>query len=357
MKRYDNVYAVVIAGGEGRRLWPLSTPESPKQFISVFGGKSLIRHAVDRLEGLIPPERTFVVTAAKFVGRTRRELPHIPSANIIGEPCRRDTAGAVAIACALVKRSGGGDAVGCVLPADQLIYPPSKFRRTLRDGVTAAMRSDAIVTIGIVPDRPASEYGYIECGEEAGFKTKSKIEHVHRFIEKPDTKTAEAYLKTNRYLWNAGMFIWRAKTLENAFAAAPDIGKIINRLTEAKSVPAALKRLYPGLRAISFDYAVMEKTGNILVARGLFKWDDVGSWLSLSKHFRADAFDNRCIGNTAVYETSASTVVSDDGHLVAVAGLNDVVVVRTGNATLVMSSAMADRMKTVCSVVTPADAN
>jgi mannose-1-phosphate guanylyltransferase len=347
MKRFDNVYAIVIAGGEGRRLWPLSTPDFPKQFISVFEGKSLVRHAVDRLEGLIPPERTFVITAAKFVKMTRKALAHIPAANIIGEPCRRNTAGAVAVACALVKRVGGNDAIGCVLPADHLIADAPKFRRTLKHAISAASKSNAIVTVGIVPDRPASEYGYIECGGSAGIKAANTVERVRRFVEKPDAETAKAYIKTKRYLWNAGMFIWKASTLESAFNAAPDIGKIIKPLADAKKFLPALKRIYPDLRPISFDYAVMEKTKEILVAKSSFDWDDVGSWLSLAKHFEADGSGNRRFGNTAVIETGNSTVVSDDGHLVTVAGLDNVVVVRTKNATLVMSAEMAGRMSEI----------
>ena len=356
MKQSDNVYAVVIAGGEGRRLWPLSTPEFPKQFISLFEGKSLIRHATDRLKGLIPPERIFVVTSADFLKLTRKALPDIPTENIVGEPCRRNTAGALAIACALVKRRGGDDAVGCVLPADHLIKPAAKFRKTLKEAVAAASRSDAIVTLGIVPDRPASEYGYIECDTETKTRYGSSTEAVRRFVEKPDRKTAEKYLKTGRYLWNAGMFIWRAKTLETAFAAAaPDIGSIINPLAKAKNPRTALRKLYPGIKSISFDYAVMEKIRNILVTKCSFDWDDVGSWLSFSEHFNADGRGNRRIGRTAVYETSNSTVVSDGSHLVAVAGLRDVVVVRTKDATLVMSADMADKMKALCDSFMPAD--
>ena len=198
-----------------------------------------------------------------------------------------------------------------------------------------------------MPDRPASEYGYIECGGNAGIKTASTVERVRRFVEKPDVETARSYLETKRYLWNAGMFIWRAKTLETAFDAASEIGKIIKPLANAKNFQAALRRIYPGVRPISFDYAVMEKTGEILVVKSSFDWDDVGSWLSLAKHLKADGSGNRRIGNTAVLETKNSTVVSDDGHLVTVAGLDNVVVVRTKNATLVMAAGMSGRMKEI----------
>lgn len=350
MKRFDNVYAVIMAGGEGRRLWPLSSPRRPKQFISVFGGKPLIRHAVDRLEGLIPPQRILVVTASRFVSLTRKALPRVPAENIIGEPCRRDTAGAAAVACALVKRLGGDDAVGCILPADHLITPESAFRRTLKQAVAAAVSSDSIVTIGIRPDRPASEYGYIECCGKAEGGGATAAERVRRFTEKPDAATAARYLKSGRHLWNAGLFIWRVGTLEAAFAsAAPDIGTIIRPLAEAHGFASALRRLYPGVRSISFDYAVMEKIGNILVVRSGFSWDDIGSLQALARHLDADANGNVCIGEAVLHDTRSSIAVSDGSGPLVIAGLDNVIAVRSGNAVLVMSKDMAGEMKAIVS--------
>jgi mannose-1-phosphate guanylyltransferase len=351
----EKLFAVIMAGGKGERLWPLRTEARPKPLISLNGRQTLLEDTVQRLFPLLNAENVLVITDENSAVLAREILP-IPPENIIAEPCRRNTAGTLAIACALVKRRGGDDAVGCVLPADHLIKPAAKFRKTLKEAVAAASRSDAIVTLGIVPDRPASEYGYIECDTKAKTKYGSSTEAVLRFVEKPDRKTAEKYLKTGRYLWNAGMFIWRAKTLETAFAAAaPDIESIINPLAKAKNPRTALRKLYPGIKSISFDYAVMEKIRNILVTKCSFDWDDVGSWLSFSEHFDADGRGNRRIGRTAVYETSNSTVVSDGSHLVAVAGLRDVVVVRTKDATLVMSADMADKMKALCDSFMPAD--
>ena len=322
-----NAYAIVIAGGEGRRLWPLSSPDFPKQFVSVFGGTPLIRQTIDRLAGLIPPERILVVTAAKFIPLTRKMLPEIPAANIIGEPCRRNTAGAVAIACALVKRLGGDDALGCVLPSDNIVNPVPEFQRALKDAIAAAAGSDAIVTLGMQPERAATEYGYIECDADAGLETETPFCRVRRFVEKPDARTARRYLKTQRYLWNAGIFVWRASTLEKAFAdAAPDIGAIIKPLSSSRNVPAALRRIYPDIRPVSFDYAVMEKTAQILVAKCSFDWDDAGSWRSVAKYLPSDENGNIVVG---------------DGHAVAVAGLKDVIVVHTPEATLVMSKKSA----------------
>ena len=339
-------YAVILAGGDGERLWPLSTPERPKQFVSLFGGKALIRHAADRLKGVVPPERTFVVTARRLVAETRRTLPHIPAGNIVGEPCRRDTAAAVAVACGLVKRHGGDDAVGCILTADHLMTPERGFRQTLRDAITAASKSSAIVTIGIEPDRPASEFGYIECAGDEKTGTRTKFRKVKRFVEKPDAKTAARYLKTGGFWWNSGMFIWKVGTLERVFGAtAPETGALIGKVARAKNAGAVLSKAYAALRPISFDYAVMEKTRDIIVAKGGFKWDDVGSWTSVANHFPKDIRGNVSVGDTAFLDVSGSIVLGSDNHVIALVGVDDLVVVHTDKATLVCAKNRVQDMK------------
>ena len=336
MKSTIDCYAIILAGGNGERLWPLSTPERPKQFVSLFGGKPLIRHAADRLNGVIPPERIFVITANRLVGMTRKALAHIPRQNIIGEPCRRDTAAAVAVACGLVKKVGGEKAVGCILTADQLMTPVGAFRRVLKDAVKAAYKSSSIVTMGIVPDYPATGYGYIECGKTISFKTRTSFRQVKRFVEKPNEKTAKAYLRKGGFCWNSGMFIWRADSLSKAFMmASSDIGSLIDKVAKAKNVASLLKREYSSVRAISFDYAVMEKIDDIIVAESSFKWDDVGSWVSVGNHYPSDDKRNVCIGRTLLHEVSNSRVVGSNAHVTALIGVNDIVVVHTGGATLV----------------------
>ena len=331
-----NAYAIIMAGGNGERLWPLSTPQNPKQFVSLFGGKALIRHAADRLEGLIPPERIFVVTAKRLQAMTRKALPHIPKENIVAEPCRRDTAAAVAVACGLVKRHGGDGAVGCVLTADHLMTPEAEFRKTLKDAIAAASSNDAIVTLGIRPDYPATGFGYVECAAKISSRGKTEFHKVVRFVEKPDEKTAKRYLRTGRFLWNSGMFIWRAEVLEAAFAsAAPDIAPLISKVARSRGVNALLEREYGAIRAISFDYAVMEHIGSILVGKCSFKWDDVGSWLSVAGHFPKDERGNVIIGSGVLYDVADSIAVGCDGRVTALLGVKDVVVVDTGRATLV----------------------
>ena len=340
------VYAIILAGGNGERFWPLSDPERPKQFVDLFGGKTLIRHAVDRLAGFVPPERTIVITNERLVRMTRSALPMVPAANIYGEPCRRDTAAAVATACGLIKRLGGEDAVGCVLAADHLIEPADKFRRVLEDAVFAAEKTDAIVTLGIKPTSPATGYGYIEAGEKIAAKTKTAFNRVKRFVEKPDLKTAKKYLAKGNFRWNAGMFIWKATVLERAFREhAPDLAIMIDAVSAAKDLKRLLKREYSALRAISFDYAVMEKATNVVVAECPFDWDDVGSWTAVGRHFAADSDGNVIVGEATTVDTTDSIICGGGEHTVAVLGMKDVIVVHTPRATLVCAKDKAPELK------------
>ena len=345
----SNAYAIIMAGGNGERFWPLSTAAKPKQFLDLFGGKPLIRHAVDRLEGLIPPERIFVITADRFVDLTRAALPMLPTENILGEPCRRDTAAAVATACGLVLQKGGPKAVGCILTADQLITPVPAFQRTLADSIAVAAASDAIVTMGIIPTRADTGFGYIECGTPyQGQETATVFRQVRRFVEKPNKQKAEEYLSQGGFLWNARMFIWKAETMRKAYyASASDIAALIDAIAAAPEIKSEINRLYPFVRAISVDFAVMEHAKNILVAESRFTWDDVGSWTAVEHHFPQDGDNNTVVGEAALQNAASNVIVNTaaDGHTLAVAGLTDVVVVHTPHATLVCSKAELPQLK------------
>ena len=321
------VFAVIIAGGSGERLWPLSTPEHPKQFITLFGGKPLIRHAMDRLKGLVKPSQVLVVTAKSLVPQTRKALPALSKANILAEPCRRNTAPAIALAVREAKKRGGSDAVCCILTADQLMDPEAEFRKSLKRAIMVAAKDRKIVTIGIRPTYAATGFGYIDTAAKPP-----------RFTEKPDAKKAARFLKKGSYLWNSGMFIFRTDVMESALRAfAPDTA----RLLDAKN----WKAVYPSLESVSVDYAVMEKTKDLAVVPAAFRWDDVGSWNSVPNRFEHDADDNTRLGKTAVYDTKGSVVVSTSDHLAAVVGLKDVVVVHTDKVTLVCAKSKAQDVK------------
>ncbi len=345
MKNKD-FYAVILSGGSGERFWPLSTPDRPKQFLSVFGGKSLIRQAVDRLRGLVPTEHILVVTAASLVKATHQELPELPRSNVIAEPCRRDTAAAVATACGVVERLGGADAVAAILTADHLMRDVPAFRRLLADAARAAASTDDIVTMGVAPDYPATGFGYIQVGDPVPLRTNTVFHRAVRFVEKPDAKTAAKYLATGKYAWNAGMFVWKVSTMKAALlAGAPALAILEAAVADKKNrVPAVLETLYPQLPRISIDYAVMEKAKNILVSRAAFGWDDVGTWSAADRHLATDARRNVAKGNVALLDVTDSVAISEGPH-VAVLGVNDLVVVATKDSVLVAAKGRVQDLK------------
>ena len=314
--------AVILAGGSGERFWPLSTPERPKQFLRVFGGASLIRQAVSRLDGLVSPKDVFVVTAKNLVAATRKELPEVPKCNIIGEPMRRDTGAAVALGVGLA--AGGADPVVGFFSSDQMVANPKAFRKVVSKAVALARRKPVIVTLGIKPTYPATCFGYISP------KTRT-------FVEKPDAKTAKKYVKAG-YLWNAGMFIARASTFRGAFAAhAPEL----SCLTLSTNHLAAL---YSKLPKISFDYAVMEKAKNVEVVPGDFGWDDVGSFAAFDKYFPHDSRGNVREGPCTVVEAEGNICVARSARI-SLLGVKNLVVVTTPDSVLVADKSRLTDMK------------
>ncbi len=314
--------AVILAGGSGERFWPLSTPERPKQFLRVFGGASLIRQAVSRLDGLVSPKDVFVVTAKNLVAATRKELPEVPKCNILGEPMRRDTGAAVALGVGLA--AGGADPVVGFFSSDQMVANPKAFRKVVSKAVAIARRKQVIVTLGIKPTYPATCFGYISP------KTRT-------FVEKPDAKTAKKYVKAG-YLWNAGMFIARASTFRGAFAAhAPEL----SCLTSGTNHLAAL---YSKLPKISFDYAVMEKAKNVEVVPGDFGWDDVGSFAAFDKYFPHDSRGNVREGPCTVVEADGNICVARSARI-SLLGVKNLVVVTTPDSVLVADKSRLTDMK------------
>ena len=333
--------AVILAGGSGERFWPLSTPERPKQFLRVFGGASLIRQAVSRLDGLVSPKDVFVVTAKNLVVATRKELPEVPKCNIIGEPMRRDTGAAVALGVGLA--AGGADPVVGFFSSDQMVANPKAFRKVVSKAVTIARRKPVIVTLGIKPTYPATCFGYISP------KTRT-------FVEKPDAKTAKKYVKAG-YLWNAGMFIARASTFRGAFAAhAPELERLTrletdgtNRTdgTRSRSTAIAggsLAKLYSALPKISFDYAVMEKSKNVEVVPGDFGWDDVGSFAAFDKYVPHDSRGNVREGPCTVVEADGNICVARSARI-SLLGVKNLVVVTTPDSVLVADKSRLTDMK------------
>ena len=345
----SNAYAVILAGGSGERFWPLSTRARPKQFISLFGGRPLLSLAVERLEGLVPPERIFIITAEHLLHDTAEAAWNVPHANIIGEPCKRDTAPAIAVACGLV-HGRDPDGVVCILTADQLMSDVETFRLTLTDAIAVAHQEQAIVTIGIQPTYPATGFGYIEADAAlATTRTLTLFNKAKRFVEKPDAYTAARYVESGRYFWNSGMFIWRTDVMLEALKAhAPDFAALSLSVAETANSPEGiadvLRQAYPSLRAISIDYAVMEHAQNIIMAHGAFGWDDVGSWPALSGHFTEDVEGNVIVGACEAMEAQNNIVVSED-RLTALIGVRGLVVIHSENATLICPKERSEEVK------------
>lgn len=332
MKRY----ACILAGGRGERFWPMSTLQRPKQVLALSSDKPMLAEAVDRIADLVPPEQVLVITNASLVDACRSAIPQVPAENVIGEPCGRDTAAACALAGAIVaKRSPDG--VLAMLTADHVMRDVDRFRAVLGAAFEKAEREPVIVTLGIKPDFPSTGFGYIECGE-------GQTEHsvvfrpAKRFVEKPDRETAERYLETGRYLWNGGMFIWSVRTLQDALERhvpvlaqmACDLRPSIDTLDFA----GALQDAYAPLSRISIDYAVMEKAANIVTAESSFGWMDVGTWASLEKLHAKDSQGNTILGLVEALDSKDNVVVSKD-RLTALIGVEDLVVVHAGEATLI----------------------
>lgn len=343
----DKAYAVILAGGKGERFWPLSTSKKPKQLLSLVGDKPLIAQAVDRLEGLIPADRVYVITNADLVDATREAAPQIPAAQIIGEPMGRDTAAAAALGCLLVKQREP-DASFCILTADHVIGDLDLFRQTLRESLELALEQDVLITIGIQPAEPSTGFGYIEAGNPLKRSGRIDFLKAKRFVEKPDLDTARTYVESGSYFWNAGMFIWSVRALESAMQKhCPHLMEMYGRLAAhagADDFMDAVRDEYEKLKKISIDYALMEKADNIVMARGVFTWDDVGAWPALENHFRKDAQGNVAVGDCQTVDASGNIVISG-GRLTALIGVEDLVVVQADGVTLVCDKSRAQDVK------------
>jgi len=344
------VVAVIMAGGMGTRFWPLSTPRKPKQFIDLFGGRSLLQLSFDRLRGLVPPDRTLVLTNAAHVALTREQLPELPEGNVIGEPVRRDTAAAVALAAVLVRKRFG-DSIILTLTADHLIEPRELFQKNLVSAVGQVAESNAFYTFGIKPAYPATAYGYLETG--ASVLNDGGIEHfeLKQFKEKPDLETARQYVESGRFLWNSGMFVWRAATiLEEVRAWLPKHFEALSPLGEYDATPGwqkALENSFSAIQPISIDYGVMERTAKPLrCVASLFSWTDVGGWPAMQTLLPRNDQGNAFRGNVKTLDSSGNLVFCETpDETVALIGVEDLIVVRAGNRTLVARKGDVDRLR------------
>jgi mannose-1-phosphate guanylyltransferase len=335
----ENLVIVIMAGGVGTRFWPLSTDEVPKQFLDLFGDRSLLQQSFDRVSELVPPERILVLTNAAFVSTVQEQLPEIPTKNIIGEPIRRDTAAAVGLA-ALLCRKRFGNPVMVTLTADHLIEPVSLFQKTLLSAASKAAEGGALYTFGVEPTYPATGYGYLERGTQ--IFDDGGIEHFQllHFKEKPHLEAARAYVQSGDFYWNAGMFVWTAEAILKEMAIhLPNHVKVLSHAVEFDQTPQwadALKTAFESLHRVSIDFGVMEKAQKVCCVASRFSWKDVGGWLALESCLSQDEAGNCCYGEPVTLDATDNLVFCEDPEeTVMLIGVKDLVIVRVGARTLI----------------------
>jgi mannose-1-phosphate guanylyltransferase len=337
----QSLIPVILAGGKGERFWPLSRKHRPKQFLCLDGsGKSLLQATADRLLPIAGGwENLWVITSALIADGVREQLPQLPEANLLVEPEGRDTAPAVAWATLEVSKRYGRDVAVGFFPADHWIADEAAFQKTLKAATQLASSEASIVTLGITPNQPSTGYGYIEQGESKGNFEGLPVYCVSRFTEKPDRDTAESFIQTGRFCWNSGMFIFRAGVvLDELETYAPNVIKpLIEKGKEA----------YSELEKKSIDYALMEKTQLACVLPANFGWDDLGDWNAIERLLKGD-LDNVALAKHVGLDTKGAILYcSDEGEAIVTIGIDDVVVVRDRNVTLIVHKDRTQEIKQV----------
>jgi mannose-1-phosphate guanylyltransferase len=342
-------YAVIMAGGSGTRFWPKSTQSNPKQFLNLFGERTMIQSTVDRLAGFIPENRCMVVTNDRYVDIVKQQLPKIPDSFIIGEPVARNTAPCVASAAQILYNQDP-DAVMVVLPADHQIADQDEFRSVLEAAVATAQREDSLVTVGITPNRPETGYGYIHFHSDRNKSIGNHPVHdVLNFTEKPDLKTAEEFLSSGHYLWNSGMFIWKASTVLGAFERyQKEIYEQLDKLKDKNVTKEQIDSFYHACPSISVDYGIMENAQNVQVLPGDFGWNDVGSWTAVHELSVKDEQENSVSASvTSIHDSSGNLIHSESGKMIALVGAEHLAVVETEKAILVCDLRKSQDVKKV----------
>ncbi|MBQ7209093.1 MAG: mannose-1-phosphate guanylyltransferase [Lentisphaeria bacterium] len=343
------IFCAIMAGGRGERLWPRSRKNKPKQLLPLLDRRSLLEQTLLRLQGFVSPENTLIVTNAGYAGDIRGLCPELPPGNVIGEPVGRNTAPCVALAAGIVKSiARTADPVLLLLPSDHAIIDRNAMISDFRACCECAVKHDALATIGIPPDSPSPEYGYIECGEKIGGE--EKISEVKRFVEKPPVEKAKQLLAGGRCRWNSGMFVFPLKTLRDEMALqAPDLLAFSDRIAAAWGTPAfeaTLAAGYADIRKISVDYAIMEHAGRVILRDASFGWDDIGSWTALRKFLPQDENGNAASGETLLLDSRDCIVFSEGGPgVVAGIDLEDMIIVRTADAVLVCPARSTGKIK------------
>ena len=340
-----NNHIVIMAGGVGSRFWPLSTPEYPKQFIDILGcGRTLIQLTVDRFKGICPMSNFWVVTNTKYVDIVKQQLPDIPAEHILAEPAARNTAPCIAWAGWKIRKKDPMANI-VVTPSDAIVMNVGSFQNVIQEALDFTKNNNAIVTIGIRPNRPETGYGYVHMDQmETG-----NIYKVWEFKEKPNPETAEKYLADGNYLWNAGIFVWNVNTLVEAIRSyAPELGNQMTVLGGFFNTPEEQQKteeIFPMCEKISIDYAVMEKHPRVYTIPADFGWSDLGNWASLHDKLQKDDNNNGTVGNIKLYECNNCVVHAEDAKKVVLQGLDGYIMSEKNGQILICKRSEEQRIR------------
>jgi len=345
------MYAAIMAGGEGTRLWPASRDTCPKQFLNVLGGEALVVLTLKRLEGLLPIENVLVLVNRKHQEVARRLLPDLPAENLIVEPRIRDTGPCIGLAAQIIRKRAGDQTVLC-LPSDHVIDPAEALRECLKRAETCVDHDPgSLYAIGIRPTYPATGYGYLLRGETVGEADGEPVFDVTSFHEKPSIALAEAYFDSGDYFWNSGICFGRTDTiLEEIHRHQPELAEGLQQLVpdlDTDRMESALAKVYPRFPRQSISYGVLERADQVRVIEGHFAWDDVGTWRILQAHLPADEAGNVARGEAIAVDARDNLMYAGGGQLVAALGVRDLVIVATPDATLVTTRENAERVREI----------
>lgn len=339
--------ALIMAGGRGERFWPRSRQNMPKQFLALTDDKkTMIQLTVERIRPVVDVEDIFVATNRSYRDLVHCQLPELPEENILCEPVGRNTAPCIGLGAVHMEKRYG-DAVMMVLPSDHLVKYTSLFLNTMSDACRVAAMGENLVTLGIAPDSPETGYGYIKFRAD---QVLDRAFSVEKFVEKPDLETAKAYLASEQYLWNSGMFVWKVSTiLKNLEKCLPETYAGLRRISASigtEQEQLVLEQEFNGFKSESVDYGVMEKAENIYTIGGAFGWDDVGSWLAVQRIKRTNEFGNVISGNIMTVDTK-NTIIQGESKLIAAVGIENMIVVDSEDALLICEQGHAGAIKKV----------
>lgn len=347
------VKVVLMAGGSGTRFWPRSSPELPKQFLDLDGTGSLLRKTYDRALSLVESSHIYVSTQRDFAELVMGYLPELPERNLIVEPEARDTAPALGLSAVFVGQDSP-DTVMVALPSDHLIEEEDSFARTLQAAIEAARSHQALITVGVRPDRPETGYGYMQLGMQVAAYGSMPLYHVAQFKEKPTEQVAQEYLKASNYLWNSGIFVWRVGVFRAALAKyLPDLEGVLRQIDGATAAVFSspwLQRVFSEAPRISIDYGLLEKSSEVYAVVAEFPWDDLGTWSALARLSLHDEHGNATQG-PVVLSGAKNVYVEARERTIAAVGVSDLIIVDSDNGLLVCSQEGAQDVKSVAAAV------